>query len=84
VKASPEAQLRLLELAEIDAELTRLEHRRRGLPSTKRSPRWSGATVSCAMSWPRWTPRRGLRREQAKSEGDVEQVRSRSSGTARA
>src|ERR1700733_5922848 len=32
VKASPDAQLRLLELAEIDAELTRLEHRRRSLP----------------------------------------------------
>jgi predicted nucleic acid-binding Zn-ribbon protein len=32
VKASPEAQLRLLELADLDAELTRLENRRRGLP----------------------------------------------------
>jgi predicted nucleic acid-binding Zn-ribbon protein len=32
VEASPEAQLRLLDLADVDAELTRLEHRRRGLP----------------------------------------------------
>ena len=32
VKASPEAQLRLLELADLDAELSRLDHRRRGLP----------------------------------------------------
>ena len=32
VKASPEAQLRLLELADLDAELNRLGHRRRTLP----------------------------------------------------
>jgi predicted nucleic acid-binding Zn-ribbon protein len=32
VKASPQIQLRLLELADLDAELARLDHRRRGLP----------------------------------------------------
>jgi uncharacterized protein len=32
VKASPEAQTRLLELADLDAELGRLDHRRRNLP----------------------------------------------------
>jgi len=32
VKASPEAQLRLLQLADLDAELGRLEHRRKSLP----------------------------------------------------
>jgi len=32
VKASVEAQLRLLELADLDAELSRLDHRRRSLP----------------------------------------------------
>src|SRR6185437_4894929 len=32
VKASPEAQLRLLELADLDTELGRLSHRRRTLP----------------------------------------------------
>ena len=32
VKASPEAQLRLLELADLDTELGRLDHRRRTLP----------------------------------------------------
>jgi len=32
VKASPEAQLRLLELADLDTELARLSHRRRTLP----------------------------------------------------
>src|SRR5262249_61240572 len=34
VKASPEAQLRLLELADLDTELGRLDHRRRTLPET--------------------------------------------------
>ena len=34
VKASPEAQLRLLELADLDTELGRLAHRRRTLPET--------------------------------------------------
>ena len=32
MKASPQSQLRLLELADLDAELARLDHRRRGLP----------------------------------------------------
>jgi len=32
MKADPAVQLRMLELAEVDAELTRLEHRRRTLP----------------------------------------------------
>ncbi len=32
VKASPEAQLRLLELADLDTELNRLDHRRKALP----------------------------------------------------
>ena len=32
MKASPQIQLRLLELADLDAELARLDHRRRGLP----------------------------------------------------
>ena len=32
MKASPQTQLRLLELADLDTELARLDHRRRGLP----------------------------------------------------
>ena len=32
MKASPEEQLRLLELADLDAELGRIDHRRQGLP----------------------------------------------------
>ena len=34
MKASPEAQLRLLELADLDTELGRLAHRRQTLPET--------------------------------------------------
>ncbi len=78
MKASPEAQLRLLELADIDAELTRIEHRRRGLPEhaelagleTKDSElRDSIASLTAQNS--------DLKREQAKAEADVEQVRAR-------
>ena len=78
MKASPEAQLRLLELAEIDAELTRLEHRRRGLPEHEeiaalerrdRELRDELAVLDATEG--------DLKREQAKSEGDVEQVRAR-------
>jgi uncharacterized protein len=78
VKASPEAQLRLLELAELDAELTRLEHRRRGLPEhaeidrlehRERELRGELATLQALEG--------DLKREQAKAEADVEQVRNR-------
>ena len=78
MKASPEAQLRLLELAEIDAELGRLEHRSRGLPEHQELDelqqrdaelRDSAATLDAQE--------RDLKREQAKAEGDVDQVRSR-------
>jgi uncharacterized protein len=78
VKASPEAQLRLLELAELDAELTRVEHRRRGLPEhaeldglerRDRELRDELATLQALEG--------DLKREQAKAEADVEQVRSR-------
>jgi predicted nucleic acid-binding Zn-ribbon protein len=78
VKASPQAQLRLLELADIDAELGRIAHRRRGLPEhaeiadlTSRDAqlRDSIASMTAQLS--------DLRREQAKAEADVEQVRAR-------
>jgi hypothetical protein len=32
VKASPQSQLRLLELADLDTQLSRLAHRRQSLP----------------------------------------------------
>jgi hypothetical protein len=78
VKASPEAQLRLLELADLDAELSRLEHRRRGLPEhseldrlEQRDAQLRGAIASIEAE------QGDLKRAQAKAEADVEQVRTR-------
>ncbi len=78
MRASPEAQLRLLELADLDAGLGRLEHRRRGLPEiaeyqrieTRDGELRDELTVLEAQE-------SDLKREQAKAEADVEQVRSR-------
>src|SRR5260221_7701182 len=78
VKASPEAQLRLLELADLDAELGRLEHRRQGLPDHAELDRLEQrdaqlrATVASLEA-----EEGGLRGAQAKAEADVDQVRSR-------
>lgn len=78
MKASPEAQLRLLELADLDAELSRLDHRRRSLPELAEYQRIATrdgelrdelTALEAAES--------DLGREQAKAEADVEQVRSR-------
>jgi predicted nucleic acid-binding Zn-ribbon protein len=78
VKASPEAQLALLELADLDAELARLDHRRRTLPEnaelerlTVRSAEIRDATTLAD------TQLSDLDREQARAERDVEQVRVR-------
>ena len=46
VKASPDAQLRLLELADLDSELGRLQHRRRGLPEIAEIDRLDAGQVS--------------------------------------
>jgi len=78
VKASPEAQLRLLELAEIDAELTRLEHRRRGLPEHAELSRLEQRDRELRDELATLEAQEGdLRREQGKAEADVEQVRAR-------
>jgi predicted nucleic acid-binding Zn-ribbon protein len=78
VKASPEAQLRLLELAEIDAELTRLEHRRRGLPEHDELSRLEQRDRELRDELATLDAREGdLKREQGKAEADVEQVRTR-------
>ena len=78
MKATPEAQLRLLELADLDAELGRLEHRRRSLPEhaelseleqRDRGLRDEAATLGAREG--------DLKREQSKAEADVEQVRTR-------
>src|SRR5262249_55095025 len=77
-KASPEAQLRLLELADLDTELGRLGHRRRTLPeiaelealsvrATQVKDEITGADTELS----------DLDREQKRAERDVEQVRAR-------
>ncbi len=78
MKASPEAQQRLLELADVDAELSRLEHRRRTLPEiaeadqlTARDRALHDEIVAVDAE------EKDLAREQAKAEADVDQVRTR-------
>jgi hypothetical protein len=67
-----------LELAEIDAELTRLEHRRRGLPEHDELSRLEQRDRELRDELATLEAREGdLRREQAKAESDVEQVRTR-------
>jgi predicted nucleic acid-binding Zn-ribbon protein len=78
VKASPEAQLRLLELADIDAELGRIEHRRRGIPQHAELARLEARDDELRDSIAALTAQNSdLKREQAKAEGDVAQVRAR-------
>ncbi|HUD35507.1 MAG TPA: C4-type zinc ribbon domain-containing protein [Streptosporangiaceae bacterium] len=78
MKASPEAQLRLLELADIDAELGRIAHRRRGLPEHAEITRLDGREAELRDSIAAMTAQSSdLSREQNKAEADVEQVRSR-------
>ena len=78
VKASPQTQLQLLELADLDAELSRLEHRKSILPETAELARLgkragelkdSLVGVETALS--------DLSREQSRAERDVDQVRTR-------
>jgi len=78
VKASPEAQLRLLELADLDAELGRLDHRRRGLPEHAELSELEQRDRELRDEIAALEATEGdLKREQGKAEADVEQVRSR-------
>jgi predicted nucleic acid-binding Zn-ribbon protein len=78
VKASPEAQLRLLDLADLDAELGRLEHRRRGLPEHAELSQLEQRDRELHDEIAGLEATEGdLKREQSKAEADVEQVRSR-------
>ena len=78
MKASPEAQLRLLELADLDAELSRLEHRRRGLPEHAELDRLEQRDAQLRDAIASLEAEQGdLKRAQAKAEADVEQVRAR-------
>jgi predicted nucleic acid-binding Zn-ribbon protein len=78
VKASPQTQLRLLELADLDAELTRLEHRRQSLPEVVELARLEarGTELKDAIVVTE-TELGDLSREQARAERDVDQVRTR-------
>jgi uncharacterized protein len=78
VKASQEAQLRLLELADLDAELNRLDHRRRGLPELGEYEQIEARDTGLGDELTALEAAESdLGREQAKAEGDVDQVRSR-------
>ena len=78
MKASPEAQQRLLELADLDTELGRLAHRRKGLPEHAELDKLAerGSKVRDAITIAD-TNLADLDREQARAERDVEQVRVR-------
>lgn len=78
MKATPEAQLRLLDLADLDAELGRLDHRRRGLPEHAELSQLEQRDRELRDEIAALEATEGdLRREQGKAEADVEQVRTR-------
>jgi predicted nucleic acid-binding Zn-ribbon protein len=78
VKASPDEQLRLLELADLDAELSRIDHRRRGLPEHEELRALEERDGQLRDSIAALEAEDGdLRRAQAKAEADVDQVRTR-------
>ena len=78
MKATPEEQLRLLELADIDAELGRIENRQRGLPEHEELRVLAERDTQLRDSLATLEAEDGdLRRGQAKAEADVDQVRTR-------
>jgi uncharacterized protein len=78
VKASPQSQLRLLELADLDAELGRLDHRRRSLPEVAELTRLEArATELKDEIVVTETELSDLAREEGRAERDVDQVRTR-------
>ena len=78
MKASPQTQLRLLELADQDAELARLDHRRRGLPEAAELARLEARAGELKDALVVTETELGdLAREQTRAERDVEQVRTR-------
>lgn len=78
MKASPEAQQRLLELADTDTALARLDHRRRVLPEHAEIERLTAGAAEIKDEITRAeTELADLSREQVRAERDVEQVRAR-------
>lgn len=78
MKAAPQAQLRLLDLQELDTSLDRLAHRRRTLPELAEIERLEGRLTELRDAIVAAETEAGdLQREQKKAEQDVEQVRNR-------
>src|SRR5690606_36036817 len=78
MKAAPEAQKRLLDLAELDVGLDRLRHRRRNLPELKEVDELSKRLAELAARVIAAEAEAGdLARDQAKAESDVYTVRAR-------
>ena len=78
VKASPQTQLRLLELADLDAELARLDHKKRGLPEIAELAGLEARATELKDAVVRTDTELGdLSREQVRAERDVDQVRTR-------
>jgi predicted nucleic acid-binding Zn-ribbon protein len=78
VKASPQNQLRLLELADLDAELVRLARREQGLPEVAELARLEVRAAELKDDLTATETELGdLAREQSRAERDVEQVRTR-------
>ncbi|NUW30833.1 hypothetical protein HTZ77_05285 [Nonomuraea sp. SMC257] len=78
MKAAPDAQKRLLDLAELDSVADRLAHRRRTLPELAEIDEQSKRYAKLATEVIEAETEAGdLAREQAKAEGDVDTVRAR-------
>lgn len=78
MKAAPQAQLRLIDLQELDSSLDRLAHRRRTLPELAEIARLEGRATELRDALVAAETEVGdLQREQKKAEQDVEQVRAR-------
>ena len=78
MKASPQAQLKLLELADLDTELSRLDHHRRTLPESQEYEQAQARDTELRAGLATLEAQQSdLGREQAKAERDVDQVRSR-------
>ena len=78
MKAAPEAQKRLLDLADLDSVVDRLAHRRRTLPELVEIDEQSKRYAKLATDVIEVETQAGdLARDQAKAENDVDAVRSR-------
>lgn len=78
MKAAPQAQLRLIDLQDLDSSLDRLAHRRRTLPELAEIERLEGRLTELRDAIVAAETDLGdLQREQKKAEQDVDQVRTR-------